>query len=351
MKNINLLGILLFVLTWQNARSQDSTKIKNILNQVNYGVPASPAFELLPNKPSEVTHLASVHDISASINNFVDGGKLKSGAAFDIRPFAYAAGSLKHYQKSGLSRVLWRSVFSLGTASESKNSSDVYIGAGLRIPIIDKSDPRSHADYVSNLEAAYYKAYNDLKNPPFGQTAAEHQKTVDEFAKSQDIKKLRDDFAKQYWNAFRWDVGIGASNRAASGFLKTDSLFKDRIGLWTAFGLPIPKGQLTISANTAWIKAKADTGETNRNVFGARARFFVASWLSASGEYAKIHSLRNTVSYNESWDHLAIVVEFKIPKLGGWFGLAYGGDSAHRTDTGTKFSFNYAIYTDNLIKN
>jgi hypothetical protein len=341
--------ISLFILSQANA--QDSTAIKKILGEVTYGVPSSPAFELLPNKPSEVTHLSSASDITAHISNFISAGKLQTGAAFDIRPFAYSVGSLTEYQQQSLKRVLWRSVFSLGTASENQTSSDVYIGAGLRIPIIDNGDIRADPRYTTLLEAYQLQSLGKYPQPEFGETSAHYMSRVAQLKDLTDMKKLRDSLIQNNWNAFRLDVGIGGSERAASGFIKSDSLFKDRAGLWLAFGVPITrKGQLTVSGNTAWINAKADTAENNRSIIGARARFFITDGLALSGEYARIYARHGLSIYSENWNHLAIVAEFKIPYLGGWGGLAYGGDSSHRTDSGAKFTFNYAFYTDRMIK-
>ncbi|WP_439695832.1 hypothetical protein ACFGVS_23655 [Mucilaginibacter sp. AW1-7] len=180
------------------------------------------------------------------------------------------------------------------------------------------------------------------------------QQRVDLAAKSAEVQKIRDEFANDTWNATRWDIGLGASDRAASGYLKGDSLFKDRIGLWTAAGFPFPflknKGQITISSNSAWASHQSDTTERQRYVASARARFFLCESFALSWEYSRIYSKYAHSGLNENWGHLAVVAEFKIPKLGGWFSPAYGGDSEHWTDKSAKFAINYAVYTDKLIK-
>lgn len=334
------------------ARAQDTTKISKLLNDVTYGVPSSPAFELLPNKPSEITHLGTPSDITAHISDFIDGGKLKAGAAFDIRPFAYAVGNLDQYQdkKNWFKRILWRTVFSAGTASESTTNSDVFIGLGLRIPLIDGGDPRSDAVYTKTLDDAYLAGINKLQ-PDLDEPAVAFQNRLDKLKDQDNIKKIRAAFINKSFNAWRWDIGVGASERAASGFLKTDSLFADRIGLWTAAS----KGfggvfQITVSANTAWAKAASDTNENHRSVAGARLKCFIDENWSISGEYAKIYSNYANHALNENWNHLAIVLEVKDPLLKGWVGLGYGGDSSHRSDPSSKFTFNYAFYTDRIIK-
>ncbi len=351
LKAITLIAMILFCVR-NNGYCQDSLKIRNLMTEVNYGVPSSPAFELLPGKPSEVTHLSSPHDISASFGNFVDGNKLRLGAAVDARPFAYLCSSLDQYAKHYLRQLLWRTTFAAGTTTGSENKNDVFIGLGLRVSIVDEGDPRKDKIYIKNLDDAYIKAlFTIAPTNPNTETAADFQKRLDEAANAPEVQKIRDDFNEKNWNALRWDLGVGVSDRAANGYLKADSIFKDRVGVWTALGYPLGKfGQLTFSGNTAWVSHKSDTTERNRSVIGTRVRFFLGSSLSLSGEYARIFSSYANHGYDENWGHLAIVAEVKVPKLGGWLGLAYGGDSAHRTDSGTKFSINYAIYTDRLIK-
>jgi hypothetical protein len=234
----------------QQVYGQDSTKIKKMLGDITFGVPSSPAFELLPNKPSEVTHLTSASHVAAHVTNFINGGKLQTGAAVDVRPFAYTVGSLKQYQSHAVKRIFWRSVLSVGTASESQSNSDVYIGAGLRIPIIDKGDLRANPHFTELIESYQLLIMGKQPQPDSGESSTHYKARIASMNDVDGMKKLRDSLIQSNWNALRLDVGIGASNRAASGFVKSDSLFRDRVGLWLAMGLPLSKyGQLTFSGS------------------------------------------------------------------------------------------------------
>ncbi|MES2651066.1 MAG: hypothetical protein V4663_04965 [Bacteroidota bacterium] len=321
------------------------------MTRVNYGVASSPAFELLPGKVSEVTHLTSAHDLYANFSTLISGKKLNSGLAVDARPFAFASGDLDAYQKNYFRRLLWRTSLSVGTTPGSENKEDVFLAAGLRFTLIDQSDPRSNKDYIDELSTAYLKVLESIP-PKLGESAADLQKRIDDaVAKSPEIKAKREGFTKKYWNATRWDLGLGVSSLAASGFLKTDSIFKDRLGVWSAFSTKLGKHtQLVFSGQTSVVSHKADTTERNRSVLGARARFFFGEGFAASTEYAQIFSNYKDTRLNENWGHLALILEFKIPKLGGWASIAYGGDATHRTETGAKFSFSYAVYTDRILK-
>lgn len=93
-------------------------------------------------------------------------------------------------KKNWLKRVLWRTVFSAGTASESKINSDVFIGVSLRIPLIDGGDPRADPGYTKTLEDAINVSINVKPRPNKpGETAAELQKWIDKLKDVDAIKK------------------------------------------------------------------------------------------------------------------------------------------------------------------
>jgi hypothetical protein len=75
--------------------------------------------------------------------------------------------------------VLYRTVFSVGTASESTKNSDVFVGFGLRIPIIDKGDPRADKKYIKDLEYAYIKAADEVTHPVPNANASDRQAIAD----------------------------------------------------------------------------------------------------------------------------------------------------------------------------
>src|SRR5690348_888164 len=60
--------------------------VAELVNGVSYGVPTSPAFALLPQQSSEIVHLTTPADFQGNAASWIDGAKLKTGAAFDWRP-------------------------------------------------------------------------------------------------------------------------------------------------------------------------------------------------------------------------------------------------------------------------
>ncbi|GAB4052793.1 hypothetical protein [Spirosoma litoris] len=348
------LYLILMSLPIQMWAQGSESAVANLVNGVSYGVPSSPAFELLPGKTSEVVNLVTPHDIASNVNNLFDGTKIRTGAAFDARPFAWAVGSITQYQENKALQFLYRSLLSIGTAPDDVVKGDVFLSTGLRIPIFDNGDPRAKKDFLRDLSTEAQKIViapdlelSDEENINRSEAVAKAKKLLD---------PIRDKFYKENWNRGKLDAGFAYMVRARSGSLQTDSLSGDRLGLWVAWGIRLRHfGQLTVSGKlTNSLQATKAESETGRNVLGARARFFfpgkLADRLAASAEFAGIWANYKESSMNESWRHFAVLVEYHLPKLKGWLGVGYGGDTAHRTNSDSKFSINYAIYTNQLIK-
>ncbi len=318
----------------------------DIINNSYYGVPSSPAFELLPDKPSEVTHILTPKDFTSFAPLVLDGSSLKANVGFDFRPGSSFVGSLKDYRESKTKQILWRTVLSGGTAAI-KDSEDQYLAFGLRIPIIDRGDPRADETFVRALETETTRV--DSVQPDFPESPDDLTR-IDP-ALSKRLEKLRKEFVENNWNKFRLDVGFGNLFLLQSARLKQDSIRQDRFGMWTAASIPLgKKGQLMVSAKNAWIMSKSEEDETSRTSAGARVRFFLTS-VALSVEYAKIWSTyKDAESLSEDWNHFAALLEIPVSRLNGVIGIAYGGDSSRRSDADAKFEFRYSFYTDKLIK-
>ena len=131
-----------------------------------------------------------------------------------------------------------------------------------------------------------------------------------------------------------------------------DELIGDRFGFWAATAVTY-KGrvQLAASGKASFIRTDSAHQESGRHLVGARARFILSDKLAASVEGAHTWSrYKDSSDLNETWIHFAAVLEVKVPVLGGWLGLAYGGDTSRRADPDAKFSLNYSLYMDRLIK-
>lgn len=336
------------------ARGQDSSSDKASAAQtalaalfLDYGVPATPAFELLPDKPSQVTHPTTPKDVASNLATWFQGSKINSAMGLDIRPLAGFAGSLEKYQASEISQLLWRAVLSAGTAKRDTTSSDVLIAVGLRIPILDRGDPRADRNYVKALEDAYLTAVGP---PPFEPMSAEslaaRQKKGSAAADSVRRKHIRDS-----WNAMRLDIGLAGSMVARSASTARDSVRSDRGGFWVggSYGLGAIAA-FDVTAKLSWARADQDTSENARHLVGANVRVFPTDWLAASAEVAKNWSRHAVDSLNESWTHVALGFEVKVPVLNGWVDVGYGGDVGRRGGHQGSLTLKYAFFQDRRMK-
>jgi len=353
-KNTLLLLILINASLIFSKTSAQESSVSRIINEISYGVPTSPAFELLSGKSSEVVNLLTPQDFASNINNLYDGKKLRTGAAFDFRLTVFSKNlSLRKYQENYGSRLLHRSTISLGTSPDSEIKGDVLLSGGLRISLIDKSDARNNSKFLNDLNQA---ALSMIVAPVLGLSDEENIGIQEDIAERRNLlQPIRDRFYKDNWNQWKLDVGSAIMLRSKSGALKSDSLSSDKFGLWIAGGIPLYQlGQLTASGKIArTINADLGGQESGRETIGARVRFFLPEkykYLAISAEGALIKTHYKAKDLNETWTHFGVLVEYHVKKLKGWIGLAYGGDTDHRENKNNKISFNYAFYTNQLIK-
>lgn len=345
MKKIMVFAVALAV-TLCSAVYLRAQPITWVIQSTSYGVPTSAAFELLPDNVSQVVHLVTPHDIQTNLFSLYDNGHLRTGAAFDARPFAGFARSLQSYQKDPLEQVAWRSVASVGTAPASDKGSDALIALGLRIPILDFGDPRADAGYITKIENTFNKY---LRDHPLTGDASDEERMARLKAATDTCQAARTEFVKNSWNAVKLEAGVGYVARAVEGsFTK---LRTDRAGFWLGFGFPVSDfAQVSLSGKfTTWIHTDSAKQETGRYIGGASARIFPAEWLSATLEGSNTYSYSG-LEWSESWRHFAIVAEIKVPILSGWIGLGYGADTPHRSLEAKGVSFHYSYYQDAVLK-
>lgn len=314
----------------------------------SFGVPSSPAFELLPSKPDEVTHIATPRDLQANSAVFFDGKKLRTGIAIDGRPFTYAVGSLTDYQKSLGHQVLWRTVFSFGTAAAEEGSDDMLIAAGVRLPIVDRSDPRADKAFINDLQRVADSVIASLPPPGFedDREAYDVYGTIIE----KKLEPLREAKAKSSWGAFKLDLGMAGSGRAPNSSIEPDSLRSDRGGIWIAAERKLLGFLWTASAKGVAMRRSADTVETGRRSVGLRLGLKPRKYFGFSVEATAVRSLyADSTALNEDWGHYAAIMEFPAPFLNGWVALAYGGDSKHRTGDNKRLSLQYAVFKDRIL--
>lgn len=349
-------AVLLLVLAARAAGAQQEAPnlkraaIGHLISAVEYGVPDSPAFELLPDRPSEVVHVVTPKDFKSAFSSWHDGSKLRVGAALDARPLVRQGGSLAQYQGSWWRQAAFRSVLSAGTATAIEGSSDVVVTAGLRIPIIDRGDPRADAALVERLAQAYNRAIEALGPPPFDATLETF--TARSAQASVALDTIREAYGRAHWNALKLEIGVAGSVQASSGTIARDSIQAGRVGLWGAVAVPVLRfGQATVAGKSVWPHSEISTDESNRSTVGARLRLFPTEQLSLSGEYSRTWSDHSgDPGLDQQWNHLAFAAEWYVPELKGWLGVAYGGDTKRPVDRQDQLSLTYSIYRQRLLE-
>lgn len=331
-----------------------SGAVESLVSQVSFGIPSSPAFALLPGQASEVQHLVTPHDFQSAISTWVTDGKLNAGAALDFRPFS-TAGSLREYQQHRGRQIAWRTVLSAGTAQAADGSADVLVSAGLRIPVIDRSDPRADPAVVRRLENAYQAALLAQGPPGLNPSVETIQARADSAARL--IQPVRDSIAISNWNRLKWDVGVAAAARAHNGVFREDSLTGDRAGVWTSLAVPVGSGiQASGTAKLTFAQADSAGAERLHGVVGARVRVFPRGALALSAEAAQVFArYRDRTDQDQGWTHVGVLLEFPSTFLAGfvrsgWIGLGYGGDLNRAGDRSPQLSLQYAFYQNRILK-
>lgn len=330
--------------------ASDRKEIADLLKAIAYGVPTSPAFALLPEQPEEVNHLTKPADLTGQVGTWFSGTSLRGGAAFDYRPIT-RVGTLDQYRASFLRRTAFRSVLSAGSASG--DGSDVLLAAGLRIPLLDRGDPRLDPTYEMKIDTILSAALLRCPRKP--------DETTDEViarcpAVDDSIQAVQDEYTARTWNAMRVDFGLAASARARGGSVATDSVLGNQAGVWLGVALPLGRrGQLMAIGKNSWGRADSSTAESGRSTAGARIRWLPPIPLAVSVEAAQVWTRHPSASANDNWTHLAAVAEIPLDRLGTLFedqviGVAYGGDIGRDGQSKRGLSFRYSFYRTRLIK-
>jgi hypothetical protein len=307
----------------------------------------SVAFELLPEKASEVAHVYTSHDLESRLSQWLEGGKIKTGVAIDTRPFAMLSGSLKDYPK-GFNRLAYSTVLAIGTAKETAGGNDIVTAVGLKIPLLDRGDPRLDQALQDKLNSEFGRAFPDIDRFPESDDIAAVQKKAEEAWERKSIQDAIVRFRRDHRFDGRIDVGLAGSVTSS----EDGGSFQRRSGgVWLAGAVPLWKsGQLCGSGKTIWVRVDADTLETARTVLGVRLRLFPSELFSLSAEAAHSWSAYGRqVALDEEWNHYGILGELYVKTLKGWIGVGYGGDTRHRSAPDNEVALHYAFYRERIL--
>jgi hypothetical protein len=331
--------------------ASDRKEIADLLNAIAYGVPTSPAFALLPEQPEEVNHLNKPADLAGQVGTWFSGTNLRGGAALDYRPIT-RVGGLGQYRQSALRQAAFRSVLSAGSASG--EGADVLLAAGLRIPLLDRGDPRLDQAYEEAIVGVLARELQIC--PPRLDETVDQRKARCGPQVDDSIQAVQDEYTARTWNAMRLDFGLAGSARARGGSVEMDSVLGNQAGVWLGLALPLTRrGQLMVIGKNSWARADSSAAESGRSTAGARIRWLPGSSFAVSVEAAQVWTRHPSSSSNDNWTHLAAVAEIPLDRLGALFedqviGVAYGGDLGRDGETERGLSLRYSFYRNRLIK-
>ncbi|MEO7041602.1 MAG: hypothetical protein ABI035_05005 [Gemmatimonadaceae bacterium] len=327
--------------------SATSTRIGELIQSVSYGVPASPAFELLPNKPEEVAPLVSGHDFQTNAKTWLDGTALRIGIAVDSRPFVKNGGSLSQYQRSTVRQIAFRTMLSAGTARATDGHATI-AAIGVRIPLVDDGDARADSEFVQLAAGTINRVIASLPQPPLNADAsffAARMKIADKA-----LDSLRDDYERRKWNARKLELGAAGSVQAGGTQLTPDSTQLGRAGFWLGGAVPVSTWlQLTSSGAMTWARTDSVGQESSRASGGLGLRAFPVAVFSVAVEVARVQARHTGDRGADHWTHLGTVAEWYVAELGGWLGAGYGGDLNRSGHLDRQLSLRYAFYKDRLL--
>lgn len=193
-----------------------------------YVIPDAPAFTILDVTPATIDRPATLTKLGASLANVVtDKGVVRSGVALEVslRGLGVFDRSSHHeYVTRFLTRLLARTAFSLATVSDSstaKTPAQTRLGFGLRLVLVDNSDPLLDAAYVADVE----KVGRECKASAGGDPAKEAMCEANTYS------------AMANKPVVRWNYGglaLGAAQSLAFEEARLKDGEADRFGAWVA---------------------------------------------------------------------------------------------------------------------
>ncbi|HEV3052759.1 MAG TPA: hypothetical protein VGX50_20765 [Longimicrobium sp.] len=123
--------------------------------QKTYAIPESPAFTYLEVTPASVSRPSSARAFgTAVLDGISPNGEVKQGIALDVAPWTYLPGvtvTLPEYQRDRWAYILANAQLSLATARSAGDSADTDLALGLRLTLLDQTDPMRDTAYTNEL--------------------------------------------------------------------------------------------------------------------------------------------------------------------------------------------------------
>lgn len=237
--------------------------------QKTYAVPESPAFTFLEVNPAAVARPSSARAFGAAVLNGISpSGEVKQGVALDVAPWTYLPGvtvTLQEYQRSRLAFILANAQLSLATVRSAGDSADTDLALGLRLTLLDRTDPMTDTAYTNELRRRMQTRCPLPDVFPVPDDALATQRTcVGEAASA-----WREEWKREHgrWNATSLAVA------AAGGWRFPESVAGDGawrgLSTWATGGVPV--GDFGLLLGQLRYDVPEDGGEGGGLAYGARA--------------------------------------------------------------------------------
>jgi hypothetical protein len=178
---------------------------------VSLAVPETPAFTFLGASPAKVSQPGTARDLAIqTVNAFDEEGHVRQGFALDVRPALLRPIPLESYRQYW-PRLLYNAQLSAGTVQSPGDSGSTDIALGLRLTLLDRSDPMLDGAYVKELG----DAIDACKPSQPGTSTAK----ADLACLAEHSKKTREKWVRDHWNAGRLSVAFAAGWRAPGSVL------------------------------------------------------------------------------------------------------------------------------------
>jgi hypothetical protein len=222
------------LLAWAGAAAAQASAQDPLYKFVlDYAVPESPGFAVMGVTPEKVLRGSAAKPVVASLlTQARDGGKLASGVAIDLSPYfalGGTAGSVAQYASDPWIRALTNTQLSFATMQSKVDTTSVGFGIGVRITLLDASDPLRDTMALQPV----YAALNDCVSAPLpDQPPQVKPGRCDTVAEA--FQKVKENAMKR--TGLSLSVGGGMGGRLRSAVASQDSL-TDRVGrIWIAGG-------------------------------------------------------------------------------------------------------------------
>jgi hypothetical protein len=194
-------------------------------------VPEAPAFTYLGTSPSLVERPGGLRDFGAAILSGIGpDGRARQGFALDASVWSLLGSrvpvTLEAYQTQFWKFMLANTQLSLGTVRAAADSADTDIAAGLRISVLDRTDPMTDPEFTRALGDAL------LDCAPATPGGSQSVACVDSVTAARFAE-----YSAEHWNAARLSVALATGLRLPASDLGEGE--SSGLDAWAVGGLPV----------------------------------------------------------------------------------------------------------------